>query len=119
MKKKNLFFSAVSMLLTALSVIAGGGMMAVGAMTILSSIMQLQFMPTQGLAQGAQPIISYNYGAKNRQRIEQALSISRIFVLVTGLFTSFIFYFAFYWRFKLSYKIIFFINIIFQHIFKF
>lgn len=33
MKKKNLFFAAVSMLLTALSVIAGGGMMAVGAVT--------------------------------------------------------------------------------------
>lgn len=41
-----------------------GGDVAVGAMTILSSIMQLQFMPVQGIAQGAQPIMSFNYGAK-------------------------------------------------------
>lgn len=40
-----------------------GGDVAVGAMTILASIMQLQFMPVQGLGQGAQPLISYNYGA--------------------------------------------------------
>ena len=40
-----------------------GGDIAVGAMTIMSSIMQIILMPLQGLAQGAQPIISYNYGA--------------------------------------------------------
>ena len=38
-----------------------GGDLAVGAMTIMSSIMQIVVMPLQGLAQGAQPIISYNY----------------------------------------------------------
>lgn len=49
-----------------------GGDVAVGAMTILSSIMQLQFMPTQGLAQGAQPILSYNYGAGKMDRVKRA-----------------------------------------------
>lgn len=46
-----------------------GGDLAVGAMTILSSIMQIFTLPIMGLAQGAQPIISYNYGAKNKQRV--------------------------------------------------
>lgn len=41
-----------------------GGDLAVGAMTIMSSIMQILFLPLMGLTQGAQPIISYNFGAK-------------------------------------------------------
>lgn len=48
-----------------------GGDVAVGAMTILSSIMQLQFMPIQGLAQGAQPIVSFNYGAGKVERVQK------------------------------------------------
>ncbi len=40
-----------------------GGDIAVGAMTILASVMQFLFIPAQGLTQGAQPIISFNYGA--------------------------------------------------------
>ncbi len=47
-----------------------GGDIAVGAMTILTSVMQFAMLPLQGLAQGAQPIISYNYGAKNRERVK-------------------------------------------------
>lgn len=49
-----------------------GGDMAVGAMTILASLMQLMFLPLNGLTQGAQPIISYNYGAKNNDRVKKA-----------------------------------------------
>ena len=47
-----------------------GGDIAVGAMTILTSVMQFAMLPLQGLAQGAQPIISYNYGARNRERVK-------------------------------------------------
>lgn len=47
-----------------------GGDIAVGAMTILTSVMQFAMLPLQGLAQGAQPIISYNYGAKNKDRVK-------------------------------------------------
>lgn len=47
-----------------------GGDIAVGAMTILTSVMQFAMLPLQGVAQGAQPIISYNYGAKNRERVK-------------------------------------------------
>ena len=47
------------------SLLKYGGDIAVGAMTVLISIMQLAMMPLQGLTQGAQPIISYNFGARN------------------------------------------------------
>ena len=54
------------------SLLKYGGDLAVGAMTVLTSIMQLAMMPLQGLTQGAQPIISYNYGARNAQRVRDA-----------------------------------------------
>ncbi len=51
------------------SLLKYGGDLAVGSMTILSSVMQFSLLPLQGLTQGAQPIISFNYGAGNRQRV--------------------------------------------------
>ena len=50
-------------------------------MTIISSIMQLQMMPVQGLSQGAQPIISYNYGAGNVDRVKKAFRMLLAFSL--------------------------------------
>ena len=52
-----------------------GGDIAVGAMTILTSVMQFALLPTQGFAQGAQPILSYNYGAKNLDRVKKTYKI--------------------------------------------
>ena len=52
-----------------------GGDIAVGAMTILTSLMQLAMLPLQGFSQGAQPIISYNYGAKNPKRIKDVFRL--------------------------------------------
>ena len=49
-----------------------GGDLAVGAMTVASTVMQIVWIPTQGLGQGAQPIISYNYGARNPDRVRAA-----------------------------------------------
>ena len=54
------------------SLLKYGGDIAVGSMTVLISIMQLAMMPLQGLTQGAQPIISYNFGARNAQRVRDA-----------------------------------------------
>jgi len=48
-----------------------GGDIAVGAMTILSSVMQFAMLPMNGIAQGAQPILSYNFGAKNATRVKK------------------------------------------------
>lgn len=53
------------------SLLKYGGDIAVGAMTILTSVMQFAMLPAQGIAQGAQPILSYNYGAKKRDRVKQ------------------------------------------------
>ena len=60
-----------------------GGDLAVGAMTIIGSISQLGLMPLMGLTQGGQPIISYNYGARNYDRVRKAyhLMIAASFTL--------------------------------------
>lgn len=52
-----------------------GGDTAVGAMTILTSIMQFSMLPLQGLTQGSQPIISYNFGAGNFDRIKKTFKL--------------------------------------------
>ena len=49
-----------------------GGDVAVGAMTVLTSINQLVSMPLMGICQGGQPLISYNYGAKKYDRVKEA-----------------------------------------------
>ena len=52
-----------------------GGDIAVGAMTILTSVMQFAMLPLQGIAQGSQPIASYNYGAKNADRVKKTIRL--------------------------------------------
>lgn len=49
-----------------------GGDLAVGSMTILNSMNQLLSMPLQGICQGGQPIISFNYGAGKKERVREA-----------------------------------------------
>lgn len=66
-----------------------GGDIAVGAMTICSTVFQMAWVPAQGIGQGAQPIISYNYGAENRDRVRKAfkafLIICFSYVFVFGM----------------------------------
>lgn len=57
------------------SLLAYGGDIAVGAMTILTGVMQFAMLPAQGIAQGAQPILSYNYGARNVERVKKTYKI--------------------------------------------
>jgi len=57
------------------SLLKYGGDIAVGAMTILTSVMQFAMLPMQGIAQGAQPILSYNYGAKNTERVKKTFKL--------------------------------------------
>lgn len=57
------------------SLLGYGGDIAVGAMTILTSVMQFAMLPAQGIAQGAQPILSYNYGSKNAERVKQTYKL--------------------------------------------
>ena len=82
------------------SLLEYGGDIAVGAMTILTSVMQFAMLPPQGIAQGAQPILSYNYGAKNKERVKQtykilltvclcySLTIWSVVMLFPGMFAS-------------------------------
>lgn len=57
------------------SLLAYGSDLAVGAMTVLMSVMQITMLPLQGLTQGAQPIISYNFGARNAARCKKAFKL--------------------------------------------
>ncbi len=52
-----------------------GGDLYVGSMTIIQSVMQMLVMPVQGITQGTQPIMSYNYGAKNYARVRKTFSL--------------------------------------------
>lgn len=70
------------------SLLKYGGDIAVGAMTILTSVMQFAMLPLQGLGQGAQPIISYNYGAGNRGRVKKAF----ILLLKCSMFYAILFW---------------------------
>lgn len=62
-----------------------GGDIAVGSMTIMSSLRQMFFLPKMGLAQGAQPIVSYNYGAGNYSRVRRAF---KLLVISAVIFSS-------------------------------
>lgn len=64
------------------SLLQYGGDIAVGAMTILTSVMQFSMLPLQGLTQGAQPIISYNYGANNIKRVSKTFQLLLISCLI-------------------------------------
>ena len=57
------------------SLLRYGGDLAVGAQTILTSVMQFSLMPLQGFTQGAQPIVSYNFGAGNKERVRDAVKV--------------------------------------------
>ena len=57
------------------SLLKYGGDIAVGAMTILTSVMQFAMLPLQGIGQGAQPITSYNFGAKNTDRVRETFRL--------------------------------------------
>ena len=63
-----------------------GGDLYVGSMSILISVLQLIFVPVSGIAQGVQPIISYNFGAGNRERVVKTFKALLIVCLVATMF---------------------------------
>ncbi len=67
------------------SLLKYGGDIAVGAMTILTSVMQFAMLPLQGLAQGAQPITSYNFGARKPDRVKKIFRLLLICSLVYSI----------------------------------
>ena len=73
------------------SLLKYGGDIAVGSMTILTSVIQFSMLPLMGLTQGSQPIVSYNYGARNADRVKKTFKILLIccltFSVTLWLFT--------------------------------
>ena len=49
-----------------------GGDVAVGAMTVITSASQLATLPIQGVCQGGQPVMSFNFGAGKKDRVKEA-----------------------------------------------
>lgn len=69
------------------SLLRYGGDLAVGAMTILSTVMQFSMLPLAGLTQGGQPIVGYNFGAKNADRVREAFKLElKIALIYTTVF---------------------------------
>ena len=62
-----------------------GGDLYVGTMAIMTSVMQLVTIPLQGVTQGVQPIISYNFGAGNKKRVRSAF-LRMLAITFTGMF---------------------------------
>lgn len=58
------------------SLVEYGGDLALGAMGVIMSVVMMVLMPTFGINQGCQPIIGYNYGAKNYKRVKHALKLA-------------------------------------------
>ena len=54
-------------------------------MTIMTSVMQFAMLPLQGIAQGAQPITSYNFGAKNAGRVKKTFRLLLITCLTYSI----------------------------------
>ena len=67
------------------SLLKYGGDTAVATMTVLTSIMQFCLMPLHGLTQGSQPIVSYNFGARNAARVRAAFRCLLIICFVYSI----------------------------------
>lgn len=67
-----------------------GGTIAVGTVAILFSLWQFMSLPVQGFCQGAQPIISYNYGAGNFSRVRKACRINVMICLIFAACLTFL-----------------------------
>ena len=68
------------------SLLKYGGDVAVGCMTIATSIMQFAMLPLQGITQGGQPIVSFNYGAKDMQRVKKGFKYQTIACFIYATF---------------------------------
>ena len=77
------------------SLLKYGGDIAVGAMTILSSVMQFALLPLQGISQGSQPLVSYHYGKEDHTGCQKLLryALTTVCIFAPALFLL-VFFFA-------------------------
>ena len=86
-----IIFPALALGLSTFVMQASESVILVGAMTVASSVMQFALLPLQGLGQGAQPIVSYNFGAKDAARVKAAF---RRLLVVSAGYASVLYVFA-------------------------
>ena len=79
-------FSSILNLILNNALVSYGGDIAVSGMGIVTSIATLLVLPVIGLNQGLQPIVSFNYGAKNYERVNKA---ARLAIIIATCITSF------------------------------
>lgn len=71
-----------------------GGDLYVGIMTVINSVREITTIPVTGLSNGAQPVISFNYGAKKYDRVKSAIKLTTVFAIIFTFITwAFIFFF--------------------------
>lgn len=58
------------------ALLTNGGDLAIGAMGVISSVAMMCLMPVFGINQGSQPVIGFNYGAKNYDRVKKAWKLA-------------------------------------------
>ncbi len=68
--------------------LAYGGTMAIAAISILTSLWQFIFLPLSGLCQGAQPVLSYNYGAQNYARVRSTFKLVFALCVLFSMFSG-------------------------------
>lgn len=66
---------------------AYGGDLYVGIMTVINSVREMASLPVSGITHGSQPVLGYNYGAKEFRRLKEGI---RFMTLLGGSYTLFI-----------------------------
>lgn len=80
--------SSLFALITNATLRSYGGTLSLTAFGIVNRIISFFFLPIMGINQGLQPIASYNYGAKQPDRIKQVVKLSLIYTTIIGVFGS-------------------------------
>ena len=62
-----------------------GGDLYVGIMTVINSVREIITMPVNGMTSGAQPVMSFNYGAQKYDRVKSAIKFTTLFCILFSL----------------------------------
>ncbi len=63
-----------------------GGDLYVGIMTVINSVREVISMPVNGLTNGSQPVMGFNYGAGEYKRVKQAIKFTSVVAIVYTTF---------------------------------
>ncbi|MBR5307609.1 MAG: MATE family efflux transporter [Clostridia bacterium] len=75
-----------------------GGDVYVGIMTVLNSVREMLMLPVNGIVSGSQPVISYNYGARENKRVKEGITFNTVVGAVYTLIAwGLVFFFPTFW----------------------